>query len=132
MKEDAKEILSIPTSLSSRNDSFCWHFTKYGEYTVSSGYKVYAALDSTVSPSGSQDNGSCWDRIWALEVPSKSKSSFGGLAIIGFLRRLKEEDLRVLYVVFWRIWSLRNLLVHGGGASVVEEILPWSTDFLEG
>ena len=45
--------------------------------------------------------------------------------------RLKKEDLCVLSVVFWHIWSLRNLLVHGGGTWMVEEILPWSKDFLK-
>ncbi|KAK4859279.1 hypothetical protein QYF36_002697 [Acer negundo] len=29
-------------------------------------------------------------------------------------KRLKKEDLRQLCVVFWRIWSLHNQLVHGG------------------
>ncbi|KAK0577567.1 hypothetical protein LWI29_035204 [Acer saccharum] len=196
MEEDARAILSIPTNLSSRDDSFYSHFTKYGEYSVSFGYEVCAALDILKSTSGSQGNGFCWNRIWALELPPKIKifiwracnswistqvnlakrkvlvsgvcpvcsssfeatihalwscsklkavrSMFGvtngwnqikkGCFLDFFgvcMTRLKEEDLRVLCVVFWRICLMCNQLVHGGRTWMVEEILPWSKDFVE-
>ncbi|TXG73320.1 hypothetical protein EZV62_001899 [Acer yangbiense] len=51
IEEDAKEILAIPTSHFHRDDTPCWHFTKNGEYSVSSGYKVSIADDITVSTS---------------------------------------------------------------------------------
>ncbi|KAK4856093.1 hypothetical protein QYF36_014025 [Acer negundo] len=63
IEEDARAILSIPSSISTRDDSYCWHFTKYGEYSVSSGYKVCVDLDIEEFTSSDQGVGFCWDKL---------------------------------------------------------------------
>ncbi|KAK4850865.1 hypothetical protein QYF36_010443 [Acer negundo] len=73
LEEDARVILSIPSSISSRDDSYCWHFTKYDEYSMSLGYKVCADLDIVESTSGDQGVGFCWDNVWDLNLPLKIK-----------------------------------------------------------
>ena len=71
--EDVQAILSIPTSVTSKDDSFCWHFTNDGEYTVKSGFRVSLSLDISGSSSGVQGPDVCWKTIWKLELPSKIK-----------------------------------------------------------
>ena len=42
--EDANAILSLPIGSFNHDDVIFWHFTKDGDYTVKSGYKI--ALES--------------------------------------------------------------------------------------
>ncbi|KAK2635038.1 hypothetical protein Ddye_029830 [Dipteronia dyeriana] len=47
--------------------------------------------------------------------------------------RLDKDKLALLCVVMWRVWFLRNQLVHNcghGGHQIVEELFLWSSSFM--
>ncbi|KAK3212813.1 hypothetical protein Dsin_017519 [Dipteronia sinensis] len=73
LEDNARSILSIPCSLSRREDSLCWHYTPDGNYTVKSGYSVGVSLCSTVSTSGLLYSGFCSKTLWMCHLPSKIK-----------------------------------------------------------
>ena len=71
--EDADAILSIPVSRTGMADVLRWHYTKDGEYSVKSGYRVAMSgsprpSSSTISPSSSW-----WNALWKLLIPPKTK-----------------------------------------------------------
>ncbi|KAK3193970.1 hypothetical protein Dsin_025280 [Dipteronia sinensis] len=65
--------MSIPVSNVPRDDSYCWHLTKDGGYTVRSGYKVGISMEEGSSISGSRGMGFRLRKIWELELHSKIK-----------------------------------------------------------
>ncbi|KAL5562410.1 hypothetical protein UlMin_032157 [Ulmus minor] len=71
---DVKAILSLPIGSFEHDDVLFWHFTKDGEYTVKSGYKV--ALDSRgcIEPSQPGPMQHWWKILWGLKLPPKVKS----------------------------------------------------------
>ncbi|KAK4856021.1 hypothetical protein QYF36_013319 [Acer negundo] len=44
-------------------------------------------------------------------------------------QNLGKKDLELLYVILWRVWFLRNHLVHDGGHLVVDNVVSWSKEF---
>ncbi|KAK3189008.1 hypothetical protein Dsin_028569 [Dipteronia sinensis] len=63
VKDDIGMIKSIPSSNIQRDDSYCWHFSSDGNYTVKSGYKLRITLNTNSSPSCGLGNGFQWRKI---------------------------------------------------------------------
>ncbi|KAL5808403.1 hypothetical protein ACOSQ3_029094 [Xanthoceras sorbifolium] len=50
--EDQKAILSIPSSLASLPDDYCWHYDSFREFSVKSGYRLGRSLEVEAGSSG--------------------------------------------------------------------------------
>ena len=73
--EEAALFLSIPLSCTPVEDKIIWPFTPSGKYTVNSGSKFLAKLNSMVDFVGiPQQQNEVWKRIWGLNVPSKVRN----------------------------------------------------------
>ncbi|XP_027152078.1 uncharacterized protein LOC113752144 [Coffea eugenioides] len=83
-RNDAERILSIPLSLSGREDSYYWQPQAGGEYTVNSGYKIQMKNNRQVREGGSEVAGSSyiegsqqmsqmWNTLWQLNIKHKIK-----------------------------------------------------------
>ncbi|XP_075479010.1 uncharacterized protein LOC142519880 [Primulina tabacum] len=72
---DVKAILQIPLQETNCPDSWVWHYSKTGKYTVKSGYWI--CLETSAL---SEENGVAgeWGKIWNLQVPPKVKHFYGG------------------------------------------------------
>ncbi|KAL5572866.1 hypothetical protein UlMin_022463 [Ulmus minor] len=90
---DVKAILSLPIGSLEHDDVLFWHFTKDGDYTVKSGYKV--ALDSRgcIEPSQPGPMQHWWKILWGLKLPPKVKS---------FCWKLCKGWLPTLLALSWR------------------------------
>ena len=65
-------VLSIPLSRTPVEDKIIWPFTPSGNYTINSGSKFLAKLNSMFVPVGNpQQQNEIWKWIWGLNVPSK-------------------------------------------------------------
>ena len=51
--------------------------------------------------------------------------------IFACFKVLKIEDLWILCVVLWRVWSNRNLVVHGLSSLGLEGVFEWASDFVD-
>ena len=71
--EDAEAILSIPGSLSGAADVIRWHYTKDGEYSVKSVYRVAMSRSPLSSASTYSSSSSWWNALWKLPIPPKTK-----------------------------------------------------------
>ena len=70
--KEAALVLSIPLSRTPMEDKIIWPFTPSGKYTVNSGSKFLAKINSMVDFAGtSQQQNEVWKQIWGLNVPSK-------------------------------------------------------------
>ncbi|KAF2544078.1 hypothetical protein F2Q68_00032668 [Brassica cretica] len=100
-QEDIPMIQSLAISPNHRRDTFCWSYTKNGQYTVKSGYWVATNLMRTgelsSTPSSSQ----------TFPVPSVYANMD-----YHFWRKnniMKPEDDRDPYPwIIWYIWNARN------------------------
>nr|XP_027060751.1 uncharacterized protein LOC113687311 [Coffea arabica] len=78
---DAERILSIPISLSGREDSYFWLHGADGKYSVTSGYKALISsrerpqkdIQEEVSTSWEQQNNKMWKVLWRLKIKHKLK-----------------------------------------------------------
>ncbi|KAM1212240.1 hypothetical protein ACFX2G_003890 [Malus domestica] len=84
-QEDVTPILSIPLSQSGCEDRWVWHHTTNGEYIVKSGYGMAIKLMENAAlgrkgrggPSEVSKHHLIWNKVWSLQVPIRSKFSFG-------------------------------------------------------
>ena len=67
---DIRVIISIPISITNKEDSFLWHFDKRGVYTVKSTYFVYMDL---LGRSSFNMESELWISLWNVSVPPKVK-----------------------------------------------------------
>ncbi|KAM6553636.1 hypothetical protein CsatB_014398 [Cannabis sativa] len=70
---DLDVILGIPLRSGPSADSWCWHYTSNGCYTVKSGYAVALDLVSGLNGNSSMDLAHWWNGMWNLRVPQKIK-----------------------------------------------------------
>ncbi|KAH9724434.1 putative reverse transcriptase/RNA-dependent DNA polymerase [Citrus sinensis] len=73
MKEDAAMIVRIQLPKTPKPDQYLWHYDKYGQYSVKSGYQIALKLKCPDSPCSSDSSLSQWNVIWAAELPEKIK-----------------------------------------------------------
>uniref|UniRef100_A0A803NGM9 CCHC-type domain-containing protein n=1 Tax=Cannabis sativa TaxID=3483 RepID=A0A803NGM9_CANSA len=71
--EDAELILSMPSTGWDIEDKIMWHYSKNGEYTVKSGYKMATSLASEQYQSDDQMCVDWWKALWRLKIPPKIK-----------------------------------------------------------
>ncbi|KAK6141372.1 hypothetical protein DH2020_024889 [Rehmannia glutinosa] len=78
---EAKSILALPISRSHGSDTWCWHFSKQGKYTVKTAY--HAILENALLPGlvHSHASSSCgvnpvWKKIWKLRIPHRTQLFF--------------------------------------------------------
>ncbi|KAK0577517.1 hypothetical protein LWI29_034297 [Acer saccharum] len=50
--------------------------------------------------------------------------------MIDCFSRLEEDDLGLLCVCIWKIWSIRNAFVHGSAVDKVEDVLCWARMYI--
>ncbi|KAL5579486.1 hypothetical protein UlMin_011928 [Ulmus minor] len=72
--KDVIAILSLPVGSVNHDDILFWHFTKDGEYTVKSGYKVALEGRGFIEPSKPGPMQQWWKILWGLNLPPKVKS----------------------------------------------------------
>ncbi|KAL5554514.1 hypothetical protein UlMin_041915 [Ulmus minor] len=72
--DDVKAILSLPIGSFDHDDVLFWHYTKDGNYTVKSGYKVALESRGCIEPSKSGPMQQWWKILWGLKLPPKVKS----------------------------------------------------------
>ena len=72
--EDAIAILSLHVGSFDHADILFWHFTKDGEYTVKSRYKVAIEGKGFIELSKSGPMQQWWKILWGLNLPPKVKS----------------------------------------------------------
>lgn len=68
---DIKEITNIPLSTTASEDTRIWHFSRNGNYSVKSGYKLIMSLTNQDNHLGPLPE--TWIRMWKIEVPPKIK-----------------------------------------------------------
>ena len=68
---DSHMILTIPLSPFNHTDSWFWHYTINGKYSVKSGYQLALSADNKGSSSSSSGT-SIWGKtFWAVHIPRK-------------------------------------------------------------
>ncbi|KAL5581022.1 hypothetical protein UlMin_013464 [Ulmus minor] len=72
-EEEARKILSLPLGSFNHDDVFIWHFSRDGEYSVKSGYKVALDAKGYVEPSNPSFSMSWWRKLWGMKLPPKVK-----------------------------------------------------------
>ncbi|TXG65923.1 hypothetical protein EZV62_007198 [Acer yangbiense] len=126
-EEEAEAILSLPLSNSGLDDSFLWHFGKFGDYSVKSGYwneSVLHALWQCPSLKGLRYN-TCISFLG---------KSWGSASFFDFVLACKDNvslpDIELLCGMWWRIWYRRNQLVHSSVLLPESDIYEWARDFI--
>jgi hypothetical protein len=80
----AEQVLQIPISRRVGEDFISWPYTKFGDYTVRSGYnlarteKFYTQRSKKGGGVNSavQDTSLLWRKLWAIKAPGKMKINF--------------------------------------------------------
>uniref|UniRef100_A0A803PV25 Reverse transcriptase domain-containing protein n=1 Tax=Cannabis sativa TaxID=3483 RepID=A0A803PV25_CANSA len=70
---DAELILQMATSECDIEDKILWHYSKDGEYSVRSGYRMAAALEVRDIQSNTEATNRWWRQLWKLKIPPKVK-----------------------------------------------------------
>ncbi|OMO91045.1 Endonuclease/exonuclease/phosphatase [Corchorus capsularis] len=72
---DIKTIKKIPIGSEQIDDRIIWHFTRDGNYSVKSGYKLLLSKTSSIDDNGQSSSGvqqaGYWRKIWNLNVAPK-------------------------------------------------------------
>lgn len=132
--DDAFLILGMPCGDIMIEDKIIWHYAKYGEYKVKSGYKVAMRMKEMAEASDMKSFESWWSYIWSMGVPAKVKhflwkvSHFWlptnwalhrrGINIDKHCTRCKSGALEDVCHTLWRcpvvskIWKLAGLKKH--------------------
>uniref|UniRef100_A0A803Q3X2 Reverse transcriptase n=1 Tax=Cannabis sativa TaxID=3483 RepID=A0A803Q3X2_CANSA len=71
--EDAKLILSVPSMGWELEDKIMWHYSKNGEYTVKSGYKMASSLVDEQYQSNDKVLVDWLKALWRFKIPPKIK-----------------------------------------------------------
>ncbi|KAK6145416.1 hypothetical protein DH2020_022236 [Rehmannia glutinosa] len=120
-ERDVDEILKIPRHDSDDQDSLIWRYSKTGNYTVRSGYKllVNSIIDEQFGIEGN------WGKIWKLKVPAKvkfflwraveilHKKAYISLRIFAswlfaLMEKTTPSTLARIVMLIWNIWKQRN------------------------
>ena len=151
---DSQLIFTIPLSPFNHTDSWLWHYTKNGRYSVKSGYNL-AISTIRSGPSASSDSlVNWWKAFWAIKIPRKIfLFAWRGYHEIlptmkGLLRRNVAlhsncplcgfgEDSNA-HAVFWctfsqKNWELMNwpFLLPGKENISFKEVMLYATELLE-
>ena len=71
----AKAIKAIPLSRNTSEDTLCWPWTQSGKYSCKSSYGFLKnEYDRVVDSESLTDEGSFWEKIWALRIPHKTRN----------------------------------------------------------
>ncbi|XP_060972579.1 uncharacterized protein LOC133038438 [Cannabis sativa] len=70
---DAELILQMATSECDIEDKILWHYSKDGEYSVRSGYRMAAALQIRDIQSDTESSERWWRQLWKLKILLKVK-----------------------------------------------------------
>uniref|UniRef100_A0A803QQT2 Reverse transcriptase zinc-binding domain-containing protein n=1 Tax=Cannabis sativa TaxID=3483 RepID=A0A803QQT2_CANSA len=70
---DVDLILGIPCSDWDFEDKILWHYSKYGEYSVKSGYRMAASFTTEQHQSNEHSIVQWWKKLWRLKIPPKVK-----------------------------------------------------------
>lgn len=73
MRADVEVILKIPTPRETSPDEVMWHFDKWGEYSVKSGYQLAVRDRYVEATSSTTSSSNQWNLIWMLELLEKMK-----------------------------------------------------------
>uniref|UniRef100_A0A803Q0L5 Reverse transcriptase domain-containing protein n=1 Tax=Cannabis sativa TaxID=3483 RepID=A0A803Q0L5_CANSA len=127
--DDAELILSMPSTGWELEDKIMWHYSKNGEYTVKSGYKMASSLVEEQYQSNDKVLVDWWKALWRFKIPPKIKhfvwklaynwlptnvtlAKRGGSkefwAVSGFkdeMKRLKDEDVLSFLMRMARQWD---------------------------
>lgn len=68
---DYQVILTIPLSLFNHKDSWLWHYTNNGIYSVKSGYKVAKSAGESGPSSSSNVITTWWKAFWTIKILKK-------------------------------------------------------------
>lgn len=64
-------ILKIPLSPFDHSDAWLWHYSKNGNYSVKSGYKLAINLNKSDPSSSTEVFSAWWKDFWAIKIPKK-------------------------------------------------------------
>ncbi|KAK1586685.1 hypothetical protein Q3G72_005064 [Acer saccharum] len=110
LEEEAKIILSLPTSSTDMDDSLLWHFDKTGNFLVRNGYWVAKAADSTSSGSG-----------LSLAIPTRVNLASHGLKLDTLCPLCSQKNESSLHAL-WQCSSLKivcsNCCISSGGKAL--------------
>ncbi|XP_062089465.1 uncharacterized protein LOC133795999 [Humulus lupulus] len=68
---DAQNILTIPLTQFDHPDSWLWHYTNHGNYTIKSGYNLASAMDTALPSSSVTLIAMWWKYFWGIKIPRK-------------------------------------------------------------
>lgn len=68
---DIQLIQTIPLSLFNHSDSWLWHYTNNGSYSVRSGYNLAASMKVSGPSTSSDVLSSWWKSFWTIKIPHK-------------------------------------------------------------
>lgn len=71
LSPDAELIFTIPISPFSHEDSWLWHYSKNGSYSVKSGYNLAVSTVEDGPSSSSEVLAVWWKGYWATKIPRK-------------------------------------------------------------
>lgn len=71
LSPDAQSILTIPLSPFNHIDSWLWHYTKNGNYSVKSGYNLAMSKASSSPSSSTEVLSNWWTFFWKIKIPRK-------------------------------------------------------------
>uniref|UniRef100_A0A803Q8A7 RNase H type-1 domain-containing protein n=1 Tax=Cannabis sativa TaxID=3483 RepID=A0A803Q8A7_CANSA len=145
----AELILQMATSECDIEDKILWHYSKDGEYSVRSGYRMAAALQVRDIQSDTEATERWWRQLWKLKIPPKGcrvncdvwkTTGFSGKInrqgkedVVTFLMRmsvsLANEDFEFFLVLSWNLWYIRNSINHGRHKPKAAAIVEWCSKF---
>ncbi|KAF4347508.1 hypothetical protein G4B88_020631 [Cannabis sativa] len=132
---DQQCIGSIPLCKFPKEDSWMWHYTVDGSYSVKSGYYVASQLNLTATSPSKDEFSIWWKKFWKLHLPNKvlncnwrgfheilptskglQKRSIlphSNCLICGFSNESNGHAVFWCRVAAWYVWSERTQIVHG-------------------
>ncbi|TXG53442.1 hypothetical protein EZV62_022611 [Acer yangbiense] len=140
---DALLILSIPLLTWPVSDSLCWHYEKWGSYSVRSGYHLGYNLNLSPRPSGLSGTESWWKYLWCIRAPAKVKlflwracrdwiPTYSNLAKRGIMvdcgYSLFQGNPGTTLHALW-VWYQRNGRIHKSNLLVDKDVVPWAAAF---
>uniref|UniRef100_A0A803QHJ7 Piwi domain-containing protein n=1 Tax=Cannabis sativa TaxID=3483 RepID=A0A803QHJ7_CANSA len=146
-KDDAEMILSLPNSGWDIDDKILWHYSKNGEYSVKSGYRMACELKAERQQSDDHLAVQWWRKLWRLKIPQKIKVFVWKLAhgwlptstvlakrhvsTTGGCSRCSPHNSEIIFHAFWEckksksLWNTRNACIHGGFVPQPAEMVEW-------
>uniref|UniRef100_A0A803PI64 Reverse transcriptase domain-containing protein n=1 Tax=Cannabis sativa TaxID=3483 RepID=A0A803PI64_CANSA len=145
---DAELILAIPFSDCDFEDKILLHYSKNGEYTVKSGYRMASSLITEHHQSSDHSLVQWWKKLWRLKIPPKASKGYWvvsgvydefkkmlGTDNLSLLMRMaaewEKEKLEFFLLVSWNVWNVRNSVVHGSYHPKPEDMIEWCGRYLD-